>query len=101
MSHLFLSRNLKWPQAAFSLYSLFVGASVTGLATAYGDLMQAAGAADRVFSLTHKADGGGSGGMELARAGPIGLQPTNATGGVPRFQFVPPWVLSCLSSCFG
>ena len=38
--------------AAFSLYSLFVGGSATGLATAYGDLMQAAGAADRVFSLT-------------------------------------------------
>lgn len=38
--------------AAFSLYSLFVGGSATGLATAYGDLMQAAGAADRVFALT-------------------------------------------------
>ena len=44
--------------AAFSLYSLFVGGSATGLATAYGDLMQAAGAADRVFSLTHPSGTG-------------------------------------------
>lgn len=42
--------------AAFSLYSLFVGGSATGLATAYGDLMQAAGAADRVFKLTHPGE---------------------------------------------
>ena len=39
--------------AAFSLYSLFVGGSATGLTQSYADLMQAAGAAERVFELTH------------------------------------------------
>ena len=80
--------------AAFSLYSLFVGGSATGLATAYGDLMQAAGAADRVFALTHPSDAAGKeaaaagGGKATAGSDGTPLRPEGLAQGVLEFSNV-------------
>ena len=71
--------------ASFSLYSVFVGGGFTGLTTAYGDLMRAAGAGDRIFSLIDSPDSDqpASEGQAVRKAGE-GIVPASVIG---RLEF--------------